>query len=207
MIIGIYLAAGDSIRMGSPKLALPLDNQRIGSIALETAIASNLDKIIVVTKEADSLLWLPSQFFLKTIQTKWLQVRCKNSAKGQAESLKCGLKAAQKMHAKAVMIVLADQPLLRKEIIDEIVTLYKKEKPPYIASSYQGVLRPPVIFDSSLFPALFQLNGDNGARQIISNNQQGLTVEFTEARNFLDVDTPLQYQELINKHFQDIRPC
>ncbi|WP_332697897.1 NTP transferase domain-containing protein [Halalkalibacter lacteus] len=196
MIFGIYLAAGQSKRMGCPKLSLPLDNKPLGSIALETAIESALEKVLVVTRESDSLNWLPPHFFQELSQKKWVHIRCKESWKGQAESLKCGLTAAQKMHAKAVMILLADQPFVTQEIIDQIVTQYKTEKPYYIASCYNGMLRPPVIFNYSLFPKLFQLHGDEGARQIIRNSNRGLTVEFKEERNFLDVDTSKEYKSL-----------
>ncbi|MGO4889293.1 NTP transferase domain-containing protein [Anaerobacillus sp. MEB173] len=194
MIFGIYLAAGQSKRMGCPKLALPLGNKQLGSIALETAIGSNLDKIIVVTNQADSLSWLPNHLSL----TKCVLVQCEQSSKGQAESLKCGLTTAIKRHAEAVMILLADQPFVTKEIINHIVTLYKKEKNSYIAASYNGIISPPVMFDSTLFPALFKLQGDIGAREIIRNNSQGLIVKFSDKRHFLDVDTVKQYKSLLN---------
>ncbi|WP_339145926.1 MULTISPECIES: NTP transferase domain-containing protein [unclassified Sutcliffiella] len=194
MIFGIYLAAGQSKRMGCPKLSLPLGDRPLGSIALETAISSSLDSIVVVTNEHDSLSWLPSYFFLEHFKKNWIHTRCKESAQGQAESLKCGLKTAQKMQAEAVMIILADQPFVTREIIDHIISLYKKEKPNYVASSSNGVLCPPVLFNSTLFPALYQLNGDEGARSILKNNSKGLTVEFNEGKSFQDIDTPTQYR-------------
>lgn len=98
------------------------------------------------------------------------------------------------MQAEAVMIILADQPFVTREIIDHIISLYKKEKPNYVASSSNGVLCPPVLFNSTLFPALYQLNGDEGARSILKNNSKGLTVEFNEGKSFQDIDTPTQYR-------------
>jgi len=96
------------------------------------------------------------------------------------------------------MIILADQPFVTKQIIYEIVTLYKKEKHNYIASSYNGVLRPPVIFDSNLFSTLFKLHGDEGARKMIRNSQDRINITFKEEKHFLDVDTVKQYQSLKN---------
>lgn len=194
MIIGIYLAAGKSKRMGCSKLDLPLGSRPLGSIALETALASNLDKILVVTSEKDTLEWVSSQLFQKTYQKKWVHVSCKASWKGQAESLKCGLIAAEKFQAVAIMILLADQPFVTKEMINQIITLYKKEIPKYVASDYNGMLRPPVLFGSRMFPYLFQLQGDQGARRLIRGSNQGLTIKFAEGKSFLDVDTMEQYQ-------------
>lgn len=200
MIIGIYLAAGQSKRMGCHKLALPFGDKSLGSVALEAAIESVLDRTIVITKETDTLDWLPSSMFLNHYEKKWIHKCCKKSVHGQAESLKCGLKAAQGLQAKAVMILLADQPFVTKEIINQIVLLYKKEKPNYISSCFKGVLRPPVLFNFNLFSALYQLYGDEGARRIIRNNTKGgLKLEFTNEKPFLDADTPEQYQMLIEQ--------
>ncbi|WP_157811974.1 NTP transferase domain-containing protein [Alteribacter populi] len=199
MIVGIYLAAGHSERMGCHKLSLSLGNKPLGSVALETAILSVLDRTIVVTREEDSLNWLPSELFLDPYRKKWKHQRCKESVRGQAESLKCGLKAAKDMQAKAVMVLLADQPFVTKKIINHIVFLYKTEKPSHISSCYKGVLRPPVLFDSTVFPALFQLHGDEGARRILRNDITGITVEFNTEKPFLDADTPDQFKVLIEQ--------
>ena len=46
-VVGIYLAAGKSQRMGTPnKLALPVGKMSLGSLALETALKSSLDKVL-----------------------------------------------------------------------------------------------------------------------------------------------------------------
>ena len=50
-IAGIYLAAGNSSRMGSNKLALPVGTMTVGSLALETALKSSLDKVYIITKD------------------------------------------------------------------------------------------------------------------------------------------------------------
>ncbi len=179
--------------MGCAKLSLPLGNTTLGSCALETAVTSSLDQIIVITQENDSLSWLPPHFFSESYKQKWKQQSCTASLKGQAESIKCGLSLAQKMKAEAIMILLADQPFVTRQIIDQMILLFQEKEPPYIASCFHDVISPPVLFHSTLFPALFQLKGDEGARKMIKRNQHGLLIPVTDQRSLQDIDTPEQY--------------
>jgi molybdenum cofactor cytidylyltransferase len=123
---------------------------------------------------------------------KWIHRKCKQEELGQSESLKCGLKVAQEMKITAVMIILVNQPLISIQLL----YLFKQGRPSYIAFSYQGMLRPPVLFHSSSFSKLFQLQGDEGARRIIRGDSTGVTIECHDENDFLDCDTPIQYKKL-----------
>lgn len=198
MIWGIYLAAGQSKRMGCPKLSLPLGESLLGSIALQTAMNSTLNGIVLVTREGDSLDWVPPHFYREPFRGRWIHSPCRTSLLGQSESLKSGLRTAQQLHAQAVMILLADQPFVSVEMINHIISLYAKRPVNYITACHKGIVRPPVIFDSSVFPKLLQLQGDEGARRLIRGcSTQGITVNYTDARPFIDVDTINDYQSLI----------
>lgn len=198
MIWGIYLAAGQSRRMGHPKLVLPLDHKPLGSIALEAAIDSNLDGIVVVTHKDDPLEWIPPRLFKPHLK-KWVHAPSELSTKGQAESIKCGLRAAYDLRAEAVLILLADQPFVTARMINHIVSLYNKEKVHFVTASYKKIARPPVLFDSCLFPELLKLHGDEGARRLIQDGlgTRGLAIEYIDAKPFIDIDTPLDYQNLM----------
>ncbi|WP_267897395.1 NTP transferase domain-containing protein [Peribacillus glennii] len=63
-IIGIYLAAGESKRMGLDKRSLPLNQIPLGSVALKQALYSKLHHIVVVMRNEDSSDWLLPSFFL-----------------------------------------------------------------------------------------------------------------------------------------------
>ncbi|MEG0245615.1 MAG: NTP transferase domain-containing protein, partial [Pseudomonas sp.] len=56
---------------------------------------------------------------------------------------------------------------------------------------YQGQRGHPVIFGRAFWPALVQLQGDQGGRQIIQDNPQAcVTVAVDDAGVVLDVDVP-----------------
>ncbi|RXJ00261.1 hypothetical protein DS745_12060 [Anaerobacillus alkaliphilus] len=193
MIIGIYLAAGKSSRMGSDKLALPFGSGSLGSAALHTALQSNLDKVILVTKDVGQLQWVHSTVW---VNEKLVHIKCEKAEEGQAESIKCGLKVAQLYKATSVIILLADQPLIEKEQIDYLIFLAKRNSPSYIACSFNEIARPPVLFHSKLFSKIAQLQGDQGARKIIREDPSGLKIEYQNERQFLDVDTSSDYEKI-----------
>lgn len=68
-LIGVFLAAGKSRRMGQNKLALPLKGENIGSLSLKTALSSRLDHVLVVERtEHASLEWIGAPYHAPPFQ-------------------------------------------------------------------------------------------------------------------------------------------
>ncbi|PGM56054.1 NTP transferase domain-containing protein [Bacillus sp. AFS053548] len=200
-IIGILLAAGSSKRMGQNKISLPLSNSTVGSYGLRKFINSKIDHVFVVTKEDDSLNWISKDLFQKPYKDSWSHVLCTSANKGQSYSLKCGLTRALKTKPLGIMILLADQPFLSIQTINKLHQNYLKRVSenstiPFLAASFQGVPRPPIILSPNTIPDLFMLIGDEGARAIIRNhtNLEGLLVEFENKWDFFDIDTKEAYE-------------
>ncbi len=186
-IIGIYLAAGESKRMGMDKRYLPYHQLPLGSIALNEALESQLNHTIVVTRTEDSLDWHQCKS-----SEKWSRVDCLRASDGQGFSIQCGLKKAIKAKADAVMILLADQPFIKREVINILIDSYKKEPGCFfIAAGKRQIPMPPVLFSSQCFPYLQKLQGDQGARKIIRGKlfNKGKIIDFHDPLLFFDVDT------------------
>ncbi|MFD0618675.1 nucleotidyltransferase family protein [Paenibacillus sp. GCM10027629] len=200
-IHGIYLAAGQSTRMGSDKLRLPLGSMCLGNYALAAALNSCLDYIWIISSDARPD-WMDRSFFEDPIHRKWSVISCPEAHLGQAASLRCGIQAANSMKATAVMILLADQPLITKELINELLGHYEtglQHNIHYAAASFEGLARPPVLFDHRKFADLMQLQGDQGARSLIRKDPSGICIDFKMPDLFMDVDTPEDYQLLLDK--------
>lgn len=197
-IIAIYLAAGKSSRMGENKLSLPLSTCTIGSSALRTALSSSLEHVVVVSKKADSLEWVDPSLFDSPYSRQWSHVVCDDAEKGQAHTLQRGLHAAmRRVDPKGIMVLLADQPFLSKATIEKVITTYiGADKQDFVAACYEGIARPPVIFSPRVLPKLMKLQGDVGARKIFKE-LEGMFVEFSEARDFYDIDTKKDYERVI----------
>ncbi|MEE6450921.1 NTP transferase domain-containing protein [Gottfriedia acidiceleris] len=200
-IVAILLAAGSSSRMGQNKISLPLGNSTIGSLGLRNFINSDIDHVFVVTKEDDTLNWISKDLLQKPYKDFWTHVPCTSANKGQSYSLKCGLTQALVTKPLGIMILLADQPFLSIQTINELQQHYlkrfsEKSTIPFIAASFQGVPRPPIILSANTIPDLFMLNGDEGARAIIRNhpNIEDLLVEFENKWDFFDIDTKEAYE-------------
>ncbi|WP_169507565.1 NTP transferase domain-containing protein [Paenibacillus harenae] len=185
--------------MGRSKLCLPVGARPLGSIALEAAAASLLNGVAVVTQAEDSLDWIPSFMFENPHRRKWIHVPCETARLGMAESLKCGLMRVQGLQAHAVLVILADQPFVNAVMIDHMVSQYNNENKAFIAARYEGIPRPPVLFDSCMFPDLLQLQGDEGARRMIQNvgKEKSMMIDWHDAKCFIDIDTQNDYESLL----------
>jgi len=200
-VVGIYLAAGKSSRMGADKLSLPLERETLGSRALRTAIQSQLECVIVVTREREIPSWVPKTLLKEPLCSKWNHVWCTNANLGQAYSIHCGLLAAQKYEPDAIMILLADQPGITIEMLDGLLHHYESNTASYVASNHRGVQRPPIVFGHEWFEELAKLSGDEGARRLLRDNRAGGSqLVFDDPELFDDVDTKEQYYLIKNKY-------
>ncbi len=195
-IAGIYLAAGNSSRMGSNKLALPVGTMTLGSLALETALKSSLDKIYIITKDTDDVDWLPDEMKL---DTRCTILKCSTAHKGQSESLRCGIHQAQFDHADAVIVMLADQPFITVQMLEEMIACMKNNPTcRFVATTYEQTIMPPVLFSSSMYAELLELRGDKGAKAILQGDflQKGKLLPCADKRLVFDVDTEADYEAL-----------
>jgi molybdenum cofactor cytidylyltransferase len=194
-IIGLFLAAGNSSRMGTDKRCLPVSQVPMGSMALEQAVKSELDHVLVVTREKDALDWVRKD------SCKWSHLPCRSY--GIGDSIRCGLQAALDLEADAVMILLADQPFITPDIINTLIHTYQKHPEFFFvaAGNNQQIPMPPVLFSKSSYPFLLQLAGDQGARHVIRKKLQheGKVIQFQEPLFFYDVDTYDDYFLLLER--------
>jgi molybdenum cofactor cytidylyltransferase len=199
-VVGIYLAAGLSSRMGCDKLALPLGGMALGSHALYAAIRSPLKNTIVVSREdCEAPSWIDPMLRQRPWSLRWRAVYCPLASQGQAHSLQWGLSEAIRRAVDAVMILLSDQPFITPTMLFRLIEHYSRSNAAYVAARRLGCdyPQPPVIIDRQLFPELFKLQGDAGARRLLRNEAiPGHVVDFDDPALFYDVDTMKQYDLL-----------
>lgn len=194
-IVGIYLAAGKSTRMGRNKLNLPFNHTYVGSMALKSALESKLNHTIVVTRKDQPLDWLDSFSEKKG----W---RCLHSVAadlGQSASLKSGIKAAIDAGAEGVVVMLGDQPFVTSGMINQLIAESRRYPDLfYISFSHKGIPRPPVLLNSRIFPAVMELRHDQGARALIrgEGKKEGKYIDAACDIPFYDVDTEEDYRFL-----------
>ncbi|MDY0396524.1 NTP transferase domain-containing protein [Virgibacillus halophilus] len=182
-IIGIYLAAGKSLRFGRNKLAQHLKDQPLGSLALQTVLQSSITHTVVVCSCEDPLIWITDKIE-QLRPALWDSLLCKSLQ--QSYSLKAGLQKAQFLRADAVIVFLADQPFISTALIEKLIDVYMQldknnETPWFISSGFGDASRPPVLITPAMFPYLFRLRGDRGARSLIQmHREKGKIIKFND---------------------------
>ncbi|OXM87773.1 nucleotidyltransferase family protein [Paenibacillus rigui] len=227
VIAGIYLAAGQSRRMGSAKLGLTVEIEvsavkgspawarkevGLGEFAWRQLRNTSLCPVIAVTKPGECCNWLGGDVSLLEgeecpsdgngagcFNKNAFRVVCPEAERGMAYSIRCGIAAALRFKPEAVVIVLADQPLVNSEMIERLIFTYRhaEVRPSYVASGDRGKPKPPLLFGHDMFDALQELEGDLGARRLLVGSEySGVIVEEPEQARFFDVDTPEDWEEI-----------
>lgn len=187
IVSAVILAAGASSRMGEQKLNLEIGGKNLATMVLENVEASTANEIILVTKPDHVLIDdLEHPGIISVINEKWQT--------GQSSSMKAGLEAVNP-ETKAVIFLMADQPMVTPEIINRLIMTYYETDKPIVAPRYNGKRGAPVLFNKSLFDDLRMIEGDKGGRDLLDK----YPVEYVEIESPIagvDVDTPEDYERL-----------
>ena len=192
-VSGVILAAGTSRRMGRFKPLLPYENKPLLQHIVDAATRSRLDHIIVV-------LGFRQQIIQNQLKLSGLQVVLNEDYRsGQSSSMKAGLTAVPKSSCGALFL-LGDQPLITPSIINLLLDSYQQLPARIFYPIFQGKRGNPVLFDRFLFPELLQVSGDKGGRATFEKHQADTkAIVVSDPGVLFDVDTPLDYQKLINE--------
>ncbi|MDQ6596597.1 nucleotidyltransferase family protein [Bacillus salipaludis] len=184
----IILAAGMSKRMGEPKLLLSIQGKPLFRYVLGPVVESSLEPIILV---AGKYIEEINQHTVDYPEIKIIFNQ--NYAAGMSTSLKLGIQSI-KEHVDAVMIFLADQPLVSSTVIQSLMEKYeanRKEGIRIVRPEYQGKLGHPVLMDAELFNEFHTIEGDSGGQSIIKKYKHVMKiVSFDNPMWGVDVDTP-----------------
>ena len=194
----IILAAGAATRMGRPKQLLSYQGRSLILHAVEVALASMSQPIIVVL--GAYVEQIKPELMLKAVQV----VENSQWQEGMSSSIRAGISMLLKTNSKldAVIISLADQPLVSPQIFNQLIQSYQETQKVIIASKYNETTGVPALFSNALFPELMQLEGDKGAKALIQKYiDTGLILLIPEAA--IDIDTPDDYKQLLLKNFKE----
>lgn len=189
----IILAAGKASRMGKPKQLLRYQGSSLISHAVNIGLNSICKSVVVV-------LGAYIEQIKPEIDNLSVQIVENPDWKtGMASSICAGINAINQSNSKldAVIIALADQPLISETVFNQLIQKYQDTKNRIIASAYDDVVGVPALFDKNLFVELMNLEGDRGAKALMRKYQDELlTIPIPEAA--IDIDTQDDYEKLLN---------
>jgi len=184
----VMLAAGRSERLGTAKLLADYRGKPLLHHALSAAQGTCPGNICLVVGHN------PEEIENAATGLADRVIINEAYATGIGSSIACGVRACRE-HADAILIMLADQPLVSCAHLDQLVDRWTGSPDEIIASRFSGTSGPPVLFASALFDQLEDLHGDVGAREILRKSSSILrTVEFGAAA--VDIDTPADLEAL-----------
>ena len=185
-VAAIILAAGRGTRMGGPnKLLAELHGQPLVRIVAQQLLASTATSVTVVTgHQADQVRATLSGLDLNYVHNPAY-------AEGIASSVKAGI-AAVPEGADGAVVCLGDMPLIDKALIDRLIEAFDPDRGALIAMPVAGGRRGnPVLWSRRFFAELMTLDGDVGARHLISKHAKAVAEVPVEGdAAFLDIDTP-----------------
>ncbi len=155
----ILLAAGRSARFGEAcKLSAPFRGRRLGDHAVALLGSIPFGKHLVVERAGGYSAQV----------TRFQPVSVLDGQAGMAHSINCAMNALDGREPHAVMIALADMPLVTAEHIAALVDAFDLDDPDcIIASSAAGRRMPPALFGRTHFETLRNVSGDAGARDLL----------------------------------------
>ena len=171
--------------MGYPKPLLRIGNESFLSRTTTIVLATVSRVVIVLGAHADRIR--PAIALGAGVKV----VENPNYARGQLSSLKVGLAEAVAGGTDAVIVHLADHPMVTPATFRAVVDGYRKTRPPIVVARFRGRRGHPVIFDQSVFAELMAAPEDQGARVVVNADPQRVHyVDVEDPGVVLDLDTP-----------------
>ena len=190
MISAIILAAGQSRRMGLPKMLLPWGKLTVVEQVIQTFLRAGIEDIRVVTGGARELVE-------KVIEPYPVQkIYNSNYEAGEMlSSLQLGLSALSH-RAEAALISLGDQPQVQERTVRLVCEAYRKGRSRLVVPSFQMRRGHPWLVARSLWNEILALRPPESPRDFLNQHAADIHYVGVETSSILaDLDTPEDYQK------------
>jgi molybdenum cofactor cytidylyltransferase len=187
----IVLAAGAGRRFGGGKLLATWRGRPLIEAALDAALASASDPIVVVIgADAGPVAEAVRDWGQDREAGARLKiVHAEDHAEGMGASLRTGASALP-AGLQGVFVFLGDMPDIPHDVFAGLIGALAAGAPA-AAPEHQGQRGHPVLFSASLIPELARASGDAGAREVLSMIGDRLVRIPTDSPGVLfDVDRP-----------------
>ncbi|MFI5156073.1 MAG: nucleotidyltransferase family protein [Chitinophagales bacterium] len=178
----IILAAGNSSRLGVPKQFLKINGKPLIRVIAEICDASHPEHLFVISGAHHREMKVELEGLTLNLihNPAW--------AEGISASIRLGVHYAAEQKMDAALLVTCDQIKITTKLLNKMVDVYKKDKPPIVCCQYAGRQGIPALFRHSFFPALMDLRGDMGAKALIEKTKDRKWIDFPGGE--LDIDEP-----------------
>jgi len=190
MISAIVLAAGQSLRMGQPKMMLPWGKTTVIGKVITTLQEAGLDDLhLVVGGNQMELKEVLQRFHVHVVFNP-------DYANGEMiSSVQIGIRSLLG-NSEAALIVLGDQPQIEVSVVQTIIEIYFTNRSKIIVPSYQMHRGHPCLIDKSLWGELLNLKPPHTLRDYLNQYQDDIFYVNVGTPSIIqDLDTPDDYKK------------
>lgn len=178
----MILAAGASIRFGSPKQLAKISGKLMLQHVIDHCSAVPKTDLFLVLGANQQVI--EPQLALSGVEVipnpEWRE--------GVASSIRIATRKIENSYG-AILFIAGDQPLVRTEQLQQLVISWRNSNSSICAADYENTLGIPALFPVSCYQSLLNLTGDNGAKSLIAEQENRVCrVAMPEAA--IDIDYP-----------------
>ena len=189
----IILAAGESRRMGFPKMLLTLNGKTMIEKVIGNVTGSDVDDtMIVLGADRETLIDLVEKLSVKHCYND-------NYKEGMLSSVKCGFRNIPS-DFEAVMVFQGDQPLITPDVINTVIKAYKLTGKGIVIPVYEKKRGHPLLISRKYRNEIEKLDFREGLRSLAYQfSDDVLEVETDDSGILSDIDTYEDYNKEINQ--------
>ncbi|MGE5349762.1 MAG: nucleotidyltransferase family protein [Actinomycetota bacterium] len=192
-IWAIVLAAGESRRMGSPKMLLPYNDVTIIEQVIRNLMDSDVDRVVVVVGA--------NREEIMTVTRRYDVFHCYNEdyRRGMLSSVKCGFNSLP-VGCLAALIMPGDQPMTGPGEINRVISSFMEGDRGLVMAAYNGKRGHPLIVDMKYLEEVLTLSDDEGLRALAERHTDDVHESVSDDPSVLrDIDTQEDYMNEISK--------
>jgi molybdenum cofactor cytidylyltransferase len=189
----IILAAGESKRMGFPKMLLTINGRSMLENVINTVAGSNIkNTLVVLGAEKDKLMPLIEKYSVKSCYNG-------NYSDGMLSSVKYGFRNLP-TDFDAVLIFQGDQPFISPDTINKVIEAYRSSGKGIVIPLFDKHRGHPLLLDRKYKGSIEKLVSSEGLRSLSYQFPDDvLEVETNDSGILRDIDT---YEEFTREKNQ-----
>jgi molybdenum cofactor cytidylyltransferase len=192
-IWAIILAAGESKRMGFPKMMLDFNGMTLLENVICTVRDSDVnDMFVVLGAWRESILEIISKHGVNY---------CYNASyrNGMLSSVQCGFRNVP-LDAEAVFVFQGDQPLITSSTVNSLIKAFRTSPEDIVVPVHESKRGHPILIGRRYRDEIDSLNAGIGLRELTLNHpDEVLEVDTGDPGILRDFDTYEEYIKEINK--------
>lgn len=191
-VCAIVLAAGESKRMGSPKMLLAYNGTTVLGKVIENVLAAGITEPLVISgAERDDIIKAAMKYPVK---------HCYNDKyrSGMLSSVQCGLTSLAD-ECRAVLVMPGDQPMIGESEINKVIKAWRRSGRGIVMPSFNGKRGHPLLVDMKYRPEILALPEEEGLRRLAERHPDDVLEAETDDPSVLrDIDTKEDYLNELN---------